>query len=93
MDVGHTVAKSECIDVDGAVRGLSCNVLVERVPRNALHIVGVLSKCEHAFPCGVLVEPLLSSAGGSPVDAFQIVAVLSVDPAMKNSPSGLQARS
>jgi hypothetical protein len=31
--------------------------------------------------------------GCSPVDAFHIVAVLSVDPAMKNSPSGDQARS
>lgn len=29
----------------------------------------------------------------SPVDAFQMVAVLSVDPAMKNSPSGDHARS
>lgn len=33
----------ECVDVDGSVGGLCCNILVEWVPSNSLDVVIVLS--------------------------------------------------
>jgi hypothetical protein len=51
----------------------------------------VLSQGKYAFAC--IDSAQAPTSMRSPVEAFQTVAVLSVDPAMKNSPSGDQARS
>lgn len=74
------------------VTALCCDIFVERIPGDSLYVVRVLSQCENTFTCGRQQHPS-GKHPYAPVEAFHMVAVLSVDPAMKNSPSGLQARS
>lgn len=109
VHVRHTLGEAERVDVNGSanqlvahrrrtvclpVGALGCDILVQWVPRHSLHVVLVLPHRVHAFtcpsaPCRYVLKRVLDS----PVPAFQILAVLSVDPAIKNSLSGDQARS
>ena len=77
-------------ECDSPVRALSRNILVQRVPRNALHIVSMFAERIYALACHISSDLPAREDYNSPVAAFQIVAVLSVDPARKNSLSGLQ---
>lgn len=77
------------VSKNAPVTALRSDVLVERVPVHTLNDVGVLAQREYTFTLSSAPASLLYT----PVDAFQIVAVLSVEPAMKNSPSGDHARS
>ena len=76
------------------VGALSSDVFIQRVPSDSLDIVLVFSERIHAFTwLSALRSLMLRTADHSPVPAFQILAVLSVEPAIKNSLSGDQARS
>lgn len=46
-----TILGFESIDVNGAIRGLSCNVLIEGIPCHALNVVVMLRNLTYKLSC------------------------------------------
>jgi hypothetical protein len=86
----------DAVDVHRAVAALRRDVLVERIPRDTLHVVGMFGDFVYAFAWverGETESVELTGRADKPSIAVYTLAQLSVLPARIYSPEGLQAKS
>lgn len=108
VHIGYTIAEGKGVDVDSTwpVSPTGTMGRLHNTHRSLLCVAMYSFRGSHATPwtlckCSrrakmhspVMISAQLAKSSHPPLDAFQMVAVLSVDPAMKNSLSGDHARS